>query len=179
MVVISSPSAWTPSIVQDFTDSPFTSTVQVPQDEVSQPTTVPVSPRRSRSTYTSSSRGSSSSSYRVPLTDSATSLKGFLLPSSGDGASVTPRARPRLIDWPGGRGRDRRRRRPAPRRPGAQHRAGGRSDDGRGARGLEAAGRGHGLARRRLRERGRRGGDRDRRVAFGAADCASPCVGPA
>ena len=44
------PSAWTPSIVQDFTDSPFTSTVHAPHEEVSQPTFVPVSPSRSRNT---------------------------------------------------------------------------------------------------------------------------------
>ena len=48
MVVISWPSAWTASIVQDFTDSSFTSTVQAPHDEVSQPTLVPVRPRTSR-----------------------------------------------------------------------------------------------------------------------------------
>jgi hypothetical protein len=50
MVVISMPSAWTPSIVQDFTDSPFTSTVHAPHEDVSQPTFVPVNPSRSRST---------------------------------------------------------------------------------------------------------------------------------
>ena len=37
MVVMSVPSAWTASIVQDFTDSPSTSTVQAPHDDVSQP----------------------------------------------------------------------------------------------------------------------------------------------
>ena len=44
MVVISWPSAWTASIVQHFTDSPSTSTVQAPQHDVSQPTFVPVRP---------------------------------------------------------------------------------------------------------------------------------------
>ena len=47
---ISCPSAWTPSTVHDFTDSPSSSTVQAPHDEVSQPTTVPVRPSRSRRT---------------------------------------------------------------------------------------------------------------------------------
>jgi len=50
MVVISVPSAWTPSIVHALTDSPFTSTVQAPHDEVSHPTFVPVSRSRSRRT---------------------------------------------------------------------------------------------------------------------------------
>ncbi len=35
--MIPAPSAWTPSIVHDFTDSPSTSTVQAPHEEVSQP----------------------------------------------------------------------------------------------------------------------------------------------
>ena len=48
IVVISRPSAWTASIVHDFTDSPSTSTVHEPHEEVSQPTTVPVSPSCSR-----------------------------------------------------------------------------------------------------------------------------------
>ena len=48
MVVMSAPSAWTASIVQDFTDSPSRSTVQAPHDDVSQPTFVPVSPSTSR-----------------------------------------------------------------------------------------------------------------------------------
>ena len=48
MVVISMPSAWTASMVQDFTDSPLTNTVQAPHDDVSQPTLVPVSPTTSR-----------------------------------------------------------------------------------------------------------------------------------
>ena len=41
IVVISCPSAWTPSTVHDFTDSPSSSTVQAPHDDVSQPTTCP------------------------------------------------------------------------------------------------------------------------------------------
>jgi hypothetical protein len=48
MVVISEPSAWTASTVQDLTDWPSISTVQAPQEDVSQPTLVPVSPRVSR-----------------------------------------------------------------------------------------------------------------------------------
>ena len=41
--MISAPSAWTPRTVQDFTDSPSSSTVQAPHEDVSQPTFVPVS----------------------------------------------------------------------------------------------------------------------------------------
>ena len=44
IVVTSAPSAWAASIVHDFTDSPSTSTVQAPHDDVSHPTLVPVSP---------------------------------------------------------------------------------------------------------------------------------------
>ena len=44
MVVISAPSPWTASTVQDLTDLPSIMTVQAPHDEVSQPTLVPVSP---------------------------------------------------------------------------------------------------------------------------------------
>ena len=48
IVVTSPPSAWTVNIVHDFADSPSTSTVQAPQDDVSQPMFVPVRPRTSR-----------------------------------------------------------------------------------------------------------------------------------
>ena len=48
MVVMSAPSAWTASIVQHFTDSPSTWTVQAPHDDVSQPMFVPVRPTTSR-----------------------------------------------------------------------------------------------------------------------------------
>ena len=48
MVVTDVPSAWTASIVHDFTDSPSTCTVQAPHDEVSQPMLVPVRPSCSR-----------------------------------------------------------------------------------------------------------------------------------
>ena len=48
MVVSSWPSAWTASMVQDFTDSPFTCSVHAPHDDVSQPMLVPVRPRSSR-----------------------------------------------------------------------------------------------------------------------------------
>jgi hypothetical protein len=60
MVVTSDPSACTASIVHDFTDSPSTSTVHAPHDDVSHPTFVPVSPTTSRRYWTSSSRGSTS-----------------------------------------------------------------------------------------------------------------------
>ena len=46
MVVIDAPSAWAASIVQDFTDSPSTSTVHAPQLDVSQPTFVAREPAR-------------------------------------------------------------------------------------------------------------------------------------
>jgi hypothetical protein len=60
IVVTTAPSACTASIVQDFTDSPSTRTVQAPQLEVSQPIFVPGSPHSSRRYCTSSVRGSTS-----------------------------------------------------------------------------------------------------------------------
>ena len=48
MVVTAEPSACAASTVHDFTDSPSRWTVQAPQDDVSQPTFVPVSPTTSR-----------------------------------------------------------------------------------------------------------------------------------
>ena len=68
MVVTSSPSAWTASTLQDFTLRPSRCTVQAPQLLVSQPTTVPVLPSRSRRYWTSSVRGSTSSEYFAPST---------------------------------------------------------------------------------------------------------------
>jgi hypothetical protein len=44
MVVTSDPLAWTASTLQDLTLRPSSSTVQAPQLEVSQPTTVPTLP---------------------------------------------------------------------------------------------------------------------------------------
>src|SRR5437764_1254343 len=58
IVVISDPSAWAASIVHDFTDSPSTSTVHAPHDDVSHPIFVPVRPTTSRRYCTSSKRGS-------------------------------------------------------------------------------------------------------------------------
>src|SRR5262245_29332334 len=55
------PSACTANIVHAFTDTPSSSTVQAPQDDVSQPTLVPVSPQTSRRYCTSRSLGSTSS----------------------------------------------------------------------------------------------------------------------
>ena len=46
--MMSVPSAWTASIVHDFTDSPFTWIVHAPHDDVSHPTFVPVRPTTSR-----------------------------------------------------------------------------------------------------------------------------------
>src|SRR5690349_9631370 len=66
--MMSAPSAWTPRIVQDFTETPSSSTVQAPHEDVSQPTFVPVSASLSRRTCTNRSRGSTSSSCCVPLT---------------------------------------------------------------------------------------------------------------
>src|SRR3954447_26899610 len=68
MVLTSRPSAWTASIVHDLALSPSTWTVQAPQLLVSQPTCVPVSPRLSRSRWTSRRRGSTSASWTSPLT---------------------------------------------------------------------------------------------------------------
>ena len=67
IVVTDRPSAWTASIVHDFTDSPSTSTVHAPHDDVSQPTLVPVSPHSSRRNCTSSSRGSTSCVWGSPV----------------------------------------------------------------------------------------------------------------
>ena len=47
-VVTERPLAWTASTVQDLTDSPSSSTVQAPQDVVSQPTFAARRPRVSR-----------------------------------------------------------------------------------------------------------------------------------
>ena len=68
IVLISRPSAWTASIVQDLALWPSTWTVQAPQLLVSQPTWVPVSPRSSRRKWTRSRRGSTSASCAAPLT---------------------------------------------------------------------------------------------------------------
>src|SRR4051794_3271982 len=68
MVLTSRPSAWTASIVHDLALSPSTWTVHAPQLLVSQPTCVPVSPRLSRSRWTSRRRGSTSASWTSPLT---------------------------------------------------------------------------------------------------------------
>src|SRR5687768_5994318 len=55
-------------MVQLFTDSPSSRTVQAPHEVVSQPTLVPVRPSASRRWKTSSVRGSTSLSNDVPLT---------------------------------------------------------------------------------------------------------------
>src|SRR3954452_14403957 len=72
IVLTSPPSAWTARMVQLFTASPSRWTVHAPQFDVSQPTWVPVRPRRARIRWTSSRRGSASSSCRPPLTVRAT-----------------------------------------------------------------------------------------------------------
>src|SRR5689334_24023400 len=67
-VVISWPSACTPSIVQLLTGVPSNNTVQAPQFVVSHPVCVPVRPRPWRSRCASSSRGSTSATRFTPLT---------------------------------------------------------------------------------------------------------------
>ena len=61
-VVTSRPSAWAASTVQDFTDSPSSSTVHAPQEVVSQPMLVAVKPATSRTKCASSNRSSTSAS---------------------------------------------------------------------------------------------------------------------
>src|SRR5712691_9770396 len=102
MVVISHPSAWTPSTVHDFTDSPSSSTVHAPHEDVSQPTFVPVSPSRSRRTYTRSSRGSSSRSCSAPLTLIETRITApSFRPGETRGASINPHGYRVEADTPG------------------------------------------------------------------------------
>ena len=68
MVRISAPSAWAANIVHDFTDSPPTSTVHAPHEDVSQPILVPVRPQASRRNWTSRVRGSTSCCWLAPFT---------------------------------------------------------------------------------------------------------------
>ena len=68
MVVISVPSACTARTVQLFTARPSISTVHAPHWLVSQPMCVPVRSSSSRSTYTSSALGSTSTVRAAPLT---------------------------------------------------------------------------------------------------------------
>ncbi len=67
-VVISCPLAWAASTVHDFTDSPSSSTVQAPQEVVSQPMLVAVRSATSRRKCTSSMRSSTSAVISLPLT---------------------------------------------------------------------------------------------------------------
>jgi hypothetical protein len=62
------PSAITASTVHDFTGVSSSHTTHAPQLEVSQPQCEPVSPSSSRRKWMSSSRGSTSRTYSVPLT---------------------------------------------------------------------------------------------------------------
>src|SRR3546814_13401252 len=68
MVVTSAPSHWVARIVQLFTDVPSICTTQAPHWLVSQPTWVPVRPRRSRRSCTSSVRASTSDETGLPFT---------------------------------------------------------------------------------------------------------------
>ena len=88
MVVISVPSAWTASMVQLLTDSPFTWIVQAPHEEVSQPMLVPVSPSASRMWWTSRVLGSTSEVRVSPLTDMDTSTTVSSPLDSGNPESV-------------------------------------------------------------------------------------------
>ena len=74
MVVTSWPAACGARTRQLFTAAPSRWTVQAPHSPVSQPILVPVRPSRSRSTSTSSDRGSTSTVRVVPLTVSETSI---------------------------------------------------------------------------------------------------------
>ena len=56
IVVTSVPSACTASTVHDFTDSPSSSTVQAPHDDVSQPTLVPLARGRRAGSARAASR---------------------------------------------------------------------------------------------------------------------------
>src|SRR4051812_8132473 len=68
MVVTARPSASTASMAQLLTDLPSTQTVQAPHWLVSHPTWVPVRRRCSRSSSTSSVRGSTSTAWLFSLT---------------------------------------------------------------------------------------------------------------
>src|SRR3954449_13582934 len=76
MVVTARPSACAASTVQDFTDSPSSSTVHAPHDVESQPMLVPVRPTTSRRYCTSSVLASTSCSVATPLTVIATGISG-------------------------------------------------------------------------------------------------------
>ena len=71
-VVTCRPSAWAARIVHDFTDSPSSSTVHAPQEVVSQPMLVAVSPAVSRRKCASSVRSSTSAATGAPFTISVT-----------------------------------------------------------------------------------------------------------
>src|ERR1041385_1821849 len=68
MVSTAPPSAWSASVVQDFTAMPLRWTTQAPHCEVSQPTWVPVSRRCSRRNWTRRVRGSTSAVTALPFT---------------------------------------------------------------------------------------------------------------
>ena len=81
MVMTLAPSAWTASMVQDFTDLPSTWTTQAPHWLVSQPTWVPVMPRCSRRNWTNSVRASTLPEAGLPLTVMATGMVIYSSPS--------------------------------------------------------------------------------------------------
>src|SRR4051794_41786363 len=105
MVVTADPSAWAANIVHDFTDSPSSSTVHAPHDDVSQPTFVPLSPSASRTKCTRRVRASTPCSVAEPLTVTRTTssvaasavigglAKGGPAGAGGGGAPRAPRPR--------------------------------------------------------------------------------------
>src|SRR5215470_20300558 len=84
------PSAITASTVHDLTGVPSSHTTQTPQFEVSHPQWVPVSASSSRRKCTSSSLGSTSRRYSVPLTVTLICI-GLDLPSGGAGGGAAKR----------------------------------------------------------------------------------------
>ena len=112
-VVTSRPSACAASTVQDLTDSPSSSTVQAPQEVVSQPMLVAVRSATSRRKCTSSVRSSTSAVISLPLTVSETFT--WRSPSSLPGLRSTPAPASSACRCAGRRGgRRRRSRRCAP-----------------------------------------------------------------
>src|SRR4029450_2760957 len=84
---------------QERTASPSSSTVHAPQTPCSQPTCVPVRPRSCRRKSERSSRGSTESSWRVPLTVTA------MGPWSSTRGSLTCRRAERYARGEGAQGR--------------------------------------------------------------------------
>src|SRR5262249_49768000 len=93
-VEISCPSAWTASIVHDFTAVPSTRTVHAPQLVVSQPMCVPVSPSPRRMRWDSSSLGSTSAIFRAPLIENLIRRTGTSLADASSLTTIVMSGRP-------------------------------------------------------------------------------------